>query len=143
MRDHFPGKSTGLISGLLGPRLIRHSRLRVGQIGRTPLTPPRLGQPNPTKQKKPNGHNGISPAQAPLCPEKLFAIHLSCRQPVNQPLPPPAFHLRPKRWVHLDLNQEPRDYESPALTVELWTRVFHLVSLNERTQTAAISRNKA
>ena len=47
------------------------------------------------------------------------------------------------QWVHLDLNQEPRDYESPALTVELWTRVFHLVSLNERTQTAEISRNKA
>jgi hypothetical protein len=25
-------------------------------------------------------------------------------------------------WVRLDLNQEPRDYESPALTVELWTQ---------------------
>ena len=47
------------------------------------------------------------------------------------------------QWVHLDLNQEPRDYESPALTVELWTRVFHLVTLNQRTQTTAISLNRA
>ena len=69
---------------------------------------------------------------APLCPEKLLAIHLSCRQPVNQPLPPPAFHLRRKRWVHLDLNQEPRDYESPALTVELWTRRRDLSSTPRR-----------
>ena len=33
--------------------------------------------------------------------------------------------LKPTTWVHLDLNQESRDYESPALTVELWTRHPH------------------
>ena len=27
-----------------------------------------------------------------------------------------------KDWVQKDLNLQPRDYESPALTVELWTR---------------------
>ena len=25
-------------------------------------------------------------------------------------------------WAHLDSNQEPWDYESPALTVELWAQ---------------------
>ena len=27
-----------------------------------------------------------------------------------------------KRWAQLDLNQRPKDYESSALTAELWAR---------------------
>src|ERR1700722_1033078 len=29
-------------------------------------------------------------------------------------------------WAHLDSNQEPTDYESAALTVELWARLQYL-----------------
>jgi hypothetical protein len=34
-------------------------------------------------------------------------------------------------WAHLDSNQEPTDYESAALTVELWARVFIVNDLHE------------
>ena len=32
-------------------------------------------------------------------------------------------------WAHQDLNLEPTDYESAALTVELWARAFELYRL--------------
>ena len=37
-----------------------------------------------------------------------------------------TFTFHQNTWVRLDLNQGPRDYESPALTAELRTR--HLIS---------------
>ena len=46
------------------------------------------------------------------------------------PCPAPTANRRPrfsglKWWAHSDLNRGPSDYESPALTAELWAR--HIV----------------
>ena len=51
-------------------------------------------------------------------PNKKKTVFIPCPQPVNHFTCPPST----KRWVRLDLNQGPRDYESPALTAELRTR---------------------
>ena len=43
---------------------------------------------------------------------------------VAKPLPKKICSFAAKSWVRLDLNQGPRDYESPALTAELRTRLL-------------------
>ncbi len=43
-----------------------------------------------------------------------------------------------KWWAHTDSNREPRDYESPALTVELWAR--YLIGRTTRRAVATAAR---
>src|SRR4051794_23830693 len=64
------------------------------------------------------------------CPDLSAAVFISTFVPAFVPI-----WIRRKSlfyfalyWAHLDSNQEPKDYESSALTVELWAPRAHSTS---------------
>ncbi len=91
--------------------------------------------------------SAIHHGPAPLGNSKVFGgggwVLLSKSAPPKWPgSGPERIPLAQAWWAQLDLNQRPSDYESPALTTELWARgvsnIFTLTAVLNKSNSAAV-----